>query len=488
MSQQIINTGIQGNDGSGDSIRESFTKVNANFSELYAVFNIAGKIGITDLSDAPSSYTNDQILMASHTLQKLTARTLTSNNNSIIFTKTNDNYLDIAVSPQAVIARLASDASPELSTPLNANLFPIGRLPDPSSAMADVFNQIWSHIDEGVTTTINQLPVTVNYGINNYVAGTASNIENNVAGKYTVTAALKSRPQPSYPPITDPDYISSLTSNYISTEVMQRKDTVYRGGDTLTGLLYLSDHPAPLAGAGTSSISEKQSVTKYYVDKLFVPHTPFTSNGIMSVIYDNNDTKNNVYSVIPISTTNSSDSHIVRTDSNGDIYCQTIYATHNGNIITTNISTGSAVIGGTITGAWTLTTGSRLNATYADLAEYYEGDEEYEPGTVMIFGGNYEVTASLTSNDARVAGVVTTNPAYVLNKDQVGIKVCIALVGRIPCKVIGRIKKGDLLTTSNTTGCAMKALEPKLGSIVGKALEDKETGEVGIIEIAVGRA
>jgi hypothetical protein len=487
MSQRIINTGTQGNDGSGDSIRESFTKVNANFSELYAVFNIAGKIGITDLSDAPSSYTNDQILMASHTLHKLTARTLTSSNNSIIFAKANDSYLDISVSPQAIIARLASDASPELSTPMNANLFPIGRLPDPSAVTVDVFNQIWSHIDEGVITTINQLPVTVNYGINHYVAGVASNIVDNIAGKYTVTAALKTRPQPVYPPTTDPDYISTLTSNYLSTEAMQRKDAVYRGGDTLTGLLYLSDHPAPLAGAGTSAVSEKQSVTKYYVDKLFVPHTPFTSNGIMSVAYDNTDTKNNIYSVIPISTSNSSDSHIVKTDTAGDIHCKTIYAVHDGNVITTSISTGASSTGGTITGAWTLTTGSTLNATYADLAEYYEGDTVYAPGTVLIFGGDKEVTVSSMVNDTRVAGVVTTNPAYVMNTEQTGEKVCIALAGRIPCKVIGRIKKGDLLTTSNSPGCAIKALDPKLGAIIGKALENKDTGEVGIIEIAVGR-
>jgi hypothetical protein len=75
-----------------------------------------------------------------------------------------------------------------------------------------------------------------------------------------------------------------------------------------------------------------------------------------------------------------------------------------------------------------------------------------------------------------------------MNVDQQGLRVCIALVGRTPCKVIGKIKKGDLLTTSNTPGYAIKALDPKLGSIIGKALENKDTGEAGVIEIAVGRA
>ena len=138
--------------------------------------------------------------------------------------------------------------------------------------------------------------------------------------------------------------------------------------------------------------------------------------------------------------------------------------------------------------SWSLGTGSRMSATYADVAEYYEGDKIYEPGTVLIFGGENEVTISTIVNDTRIAGVVTTNPAYVLNENQSGDKVCIALVGRIPCKIIGRVKKGDLLTTSNTPGCAIVALNPKLGSIIGKSLENKDTGEIGIIEIAVGRA
>jgi len=154
------------------------------------------------------------------------------------------------------------------------------------------------------------------------------------------------------------------------------------------------------------------------------------------------------------------------------------------NITTNGTDTGT----GTIQGNWSLTGASKLQATYADLAEYYEGDKEYDPGTVLVFGGDKEVTSSATTNDTRLAGVVTTNPAYVMNSEQRGIKVCIALAGRTPCKVIGRVKKGDLLTTSNTPGFAIKALNPVLGAIIGKALENKDYGEAGVIEIAVGRA
>ncbi len=74
-----------------------------------------------------------------------------------------------------------------------------------------------------------------------------------------------------------------------------------------------------------------------------------------------------------------------------------------------------------------------------------------------------------------------------MNSEQKGIKVCIALAGRVPCKVVGRVKKGDLLTTASTPGYAVKATDPKLGSIIGKALENKDYGEAGVIEVAVGR-
>jgi hypothetical protein len=142
---------------------------------------------------------------------------------------------------------------------------------------------------------------------------------------------------------------------------------------------------------------------------------------------------------------------------------------------------------GQITGSWSLIGASKLQATYADLAEYYEGDAEYEPGTVLVFGGDKEVTTTTEINDTRAAGIVTTNPAYVMNQEQKGIKTCIALAGRVPCKVVGRVKKGDMLTTSGTHGYAVKALNPTLGSIIGKALEDKDYGEAGVIEVAVGR-
>ena len=130
--------------------------------------------------------------------------------------------------------------------------------------------------------------------------------------------------------------------------------------------------------------------------------------------------------------------------------------------------------------------GSRLNATYADLAEKYTADAEYESGTVLVFGGEHEVTLSTDSDSFRVAGVVTTNPAYTMNNDCVGEHIAtIALQGRVPVKVIGPVYKGDLLVSCNN-GYAVANNIARAGTIIGKSLENF-TDASGIIEVAVGR-
>ena len=143
--------------------------------------------------------------------------------------------------------------------------------------------------------------------------------------------------------------------------------------------------------------------------------------------------------------------------------------------------------GGTVTGSWTLGSGASFQATYADLAEWYASDAEYEPGTVLIFGGKAEVTTTAVSSDSRVAGVVTTDPAYVMNSGLEGVRACIALQGRVPVKVIGTVRKGDMLTTSNTAGYAQKAMNPTVGTIIGKALATKDNPDAGWVEVAIGR-
>jgi hypothetical protein len=129
--------------------------------------------------------------------------------------------------------------------------------------------------------------------------------------------------------------------------------------------------------------------------------------------------------------------------------------------------------------------GTATQAQYADLAENYVSDAEYDYGTVLEFGGDFEVTLAQDSTK-KVAGVVSRNPAYLMNSNCSGnFVVPIALQGRVPCKVIGPIKKGDLLV-SGGNGYAKASVDPCIGSVIGKSLENFD-GSSGIIEVAVGR-
>ena len=159
----------------------------------------------------------------------------------------------------------------------------------------------------------------------------------------------------------------------------------------------------------------------------------------------------------------------------------------NASIISANnmqLTTGANTNAGNITGNWTLTSGSKLEATYADLAEYYEADKHYTPGTVLEFGGEKEVTLA-QDGTTRVAGVVSTNPAYAMNANCKGIATAIALQGRVPTKVRGTIHKGDMLVSAGN-GYARPWNNPAMGTVLGKALENFE-GIDGVIEVAIGR-
>jgi len=127
------------------------------------------------------------------------------------------------------------------------------------------------------------------------------------------------------------------------------------------------------------------------------------------------------------------------------------------------------------------------SAQYADLAENYIADADYAPGTVVIFGGEQEITTTTESHDTRVAGVISTSPAYLMNSVCDGLPV--ALQGRVPCQVKGPVCKGDLLVTSNIPGVAQKLNQYSYapGCVVGKSLENFESDEQTLIEIVVGR-
>jgi hypothetical protein len=136
--------------------------------------------------------------------------------------------------------------------------------------------------------------------------------------------------------------------------------------------------------------------------------------------------------------------------------------------------------------------GTATAAQYQDVAEKYVPDAEYLPGTVVSFGGEKEITLSTTEADTAIAGVISTAPAYMMGSEIEG-GVYVALLGRVPCKVVGTIKKGDLMVSSGIPGVAtsyknLQPGSPPQGSVIGKALENYDNfDQIGVIEVVVGR-
>lgn len=124
--------------------------------------------------------------------------------------------------------------------------------------------------------------------------------------------------------------------------------------------------------------------------------------------------------------------------------------------------------------------GVATSARYADLAEKYLPDANYESGTVVCIGGDAEVTATVYGD--RALGVVSTAPAFMMNRDLDG-GTYIALKGRVPCKVIGAVKKGQRLVATDN-GYAMAAV-PNSADVFAIALESSNNTDIKVIEVAV---
>lgn len=159
-------------------------------------------------------------------------------------------------------------------------------------------------------------------------------------------------------------------------------------------------------------------------------------------------------------------------------------ATHFGNTLTTGANTTT----GNITGNWSLTTGSRLNATYADLAERFEADAYYDAGTVVEMGGEKEITAVQYELSEDVFGVVSATAAYLMNAGAGDDTTHppIAVGGRVQVKVTGKVRKGQRLVSAGN-GMARAALpgEATAFNIIGRALEHKTTDDIGAVEAFV---
>jgi len=197
----------------------------------------------------------------------------------------------------------------------------------------------------------------------------------------------------------------------------------------------------------------------------------FTTTTSVNALTDaDNDTK--------IQVEEASDEDIIRFDTAGT---ERFTVTAAGHVVPTLNNTYDL---GTSSLKWRNLYGTSTTAQYSDLAELYTADATYEPGTVVTFGGDAEITMSTEIMDSRIAGVVSTAPAYLMNGDLEN-GTALALTGRVPVKVTGTIRKGDMLVSAGE-GYAKAESNPRLGSVIGKALENFD-GTTGIIEVVVGR-
>jgi hypothetical protein len=177
----------------------------------------------------------------------------------------------------------------------------------------------------------------------------------------------------------------------------------------------------------------------------------------------------------------------------GNSNVATYLPTANVNILSTQVTTpilttGSNTTAGTITGNWSLSTGSRLNATYADLAERFAADEVYAAGTVVSLGGEAEITSVKYELSEDVFGVISNTAAYLMNAGAGNDDThpAVAVSGRVQVKVVGKIRKGDRLVSAGE-GLARSAKSGEASSfnVIGRALTDKTNDDIGYVEAFV---
>jgi len=135
--------------------------------------------------------------------------------------------------------------------------------------------------------------------------------------------------------------------------------------------------------------------------------------------------------------------------------------------------------------------GTATSAEYADLAERYASDRPLSFGTLVRIGGPYEITPTISSYDTEVFGVVSQNPAFLMN-DNAGNDEThppIALAGRVHVRTTGKVQKGQRIVSSEIPGVAKAAHSlnsEQYLAIVGRALESKDTEDEGLLLVAIG--
>lgn len=306
--------------------------------------------------------------------------------------------------------------------------------------------------NSGGTTTLGNLTVTGNITANN------ATIANVITGD-TITVRLA----------TVSDTLSACTATITSGIVTSlNTQAITTGSPTTAGTLEGTWQVIGNNVSGGNALS------------ITTGNISFAANSVNGIKCDNYMYANGIQ-FNPSGSFNSTNVHDYLTGANAT-------ARFTGDIAPNSVTTTSLAGGGTISGVWTLTAGARFQATYADLAERFESDEMYEPGTVVELGGEKEITAVVDDLSDVVFGVVSNTAALMMNSASGDDKThpAIAVSGRVQVKVKGRVRKGDRLVSAGSGYArSAKAGEPNAFNTIGRSLVNKITDEDGTVEAIV---
>lgn len=307
----------------------------------------------------------------------------------------------------------------------------------------------------GLSANLGNLTVTGNISANN--ASISENITcNSIQG---VTAVFSSTLTVAGANITTAN-VGSLNTRVIDTGGATTTGTM-RGTWTLTG-----NSSGNVLGVAAGNISFASSSYGIRCDNyMYANGDPFTPTGT----YTNGNVQ----------------AYLTGSWANGDPYVGTTFT---GNIAPGKVTTSAIAGGGTISGIWTLSSGARMQATYADLAERYHADKPYEVGTVVELGGEFEITAVQQDASEEVFGVISNTAAYLMNEGAGPDEThpAVALTGRVTVKVVGKVSKGQRLISAGN-GFARGASKEELTPFnsIGRSLSNKTDDGEGIVEAVV---
>jgi hypothetical protein len=411
-------------------------------------------------------------------------------------TGTPTNFIQVTevIINNSIIQNIVEDASPQLGGALDAQTFQINNLGAPSLGTdAATKTYVDTEIATGVATAneLSELTDVDTSGITNNAILKYNGSSWIIATDIDTTTDLIDDASPQLGGALDVngnDIISTTNADIDITpdgtgKVQLKKDTAITGSLTISENLVVSGDTTTI---DVAQLEVEDSLI--YLNRGSA--TPNTFDSGILIERGGDDHAGLIWQetsdqfVFLTSNAITSSTNIVSNVALADVQANEVQAT---TVLTPELTTGAPATAGTIEGTWTLTAGSTLGSTYSDLAEKYTSDIEYQPGTIVVHGGTAEVTQSTTKMDHKVAGVVSSNPAYIMNSDETGLTVSIALSGKVPTSVIGPVAKGDLIVTSDTPGVG--EAHPGVTNcvfVIGKAIEDDDTENlVRLINILV---